>query len=329
MYSPISIDGEEYYLKPMNCPFHIEIYKSEARSYRDLPIRLAEFGTVYRYELSGTLSGLARVRGFTQDDAHIFATPEQIEGEVARALKFSIYVLRAFGFNDFKPYIATKPEKKSIGSDADWERATEILKRAVESAGLEYEIDEGGGAFYGPKIDLNVRDCLGRERQLSTVQFDFNLPGRFGLQYIGRDGKPHEPFMIHRALFGSVERFTALLIEHYAGEFPLWFAPVQFGIVPIRPEHCEYCAALAKELKRKGLRVEADLEDENMREKIKRFEREKVPYILIAGDRDIEKRGFSVRSRKEGHVGFMVMNELMEKIAPDLELGTPRYLDED
>ena len=326
MYNPIDIEGEEYYLKPMNCPFHFSIYNSEPRSYRDLPMRMAEFGTIYRYELSGALHGLARVRGCTMDDAHIICTPEQVESEVAFALKFSLYILQSFGLNKFKPYISTRPKGKSIGSDEQWEMATEVLKKAVTAAGLEYKIDDGGGAFYGPKIDLKLYDALGREWQCSTIQFDFNLPERFNMKYVGSDGKNHTPSVVHRALFGSFERFFALLIEHYKGDFPLWFAPVQFAIVPIRQSHQDYCKNLEIELKKLGLRVEADYSESHMREKIKGFENQKIPYMLVVGDKDIEAGGFSVRSRKDGNLGLMNINSLNEHIKDELEIGTPRYI---
>jgi len=326
MYSPIAIDGEEYYLKPMNCPFHIEIYNSRTRSYRNLPMRLAEYGAVYRYELSGALHGLTRVRGFTQDDAHIICTPEQADSEIAGALKFSLYVLRAFGLMEFKPYISTRPEGKSIGSDEQWNEATETLKKVVTEAGLAYEIDEGGGAFYGPKIDLKLFDAVGREWQCGTIQFDFNLPERFAMRYTGSDGRQHTPVMIHRALFGSIERFTAMLIEHFNGDFPLWLSPVQFAVVPIKERHNAYCKALETSLKKLGLRTTGDYADANMREKIKRFELEKIPYILVVGDRDIERGGCSVRSRKDGSLGFMTLEQLREHIKPELEAGVPKYI---
>jgi threonyl-tRNA synthetase len=329
MYNPIDIDGDEYYLKPMNCPFHFIIYNSETRSYRDLPIRMAEFGNVYRYELSGALHGLTRVRGFTQDDAHIICTPEQVENEVAFALRFSLYILRAFGLTAFKPYVSTKPKNKSIGSDEQWDMATEVLKKAVAAAGLEYEIDEGGGAFYGPKIDLKLYDSLGREWQCGTIQFDFNLPERFKMKYVGSDGKNHTPHVIHRALFGSIERFFALLIEHYKGDFPLWYAPAQFAVVPINQSHNEYCKRLEIALKKQGLRVEADYTENHMREKIKRFETEKTPYIFVVGDKDIEAGGFSVRSRKLGNLGVMNLESLTEHIRDDLEQGKPKYIIEE
>ena len=329
MYNPIDIEGDEYYLKPMNCPFHFIIYNSEMHSYRDLPIRMAEFGTVYRYELSGTLHGLTRVRGLTQDDAHIICTPEQVESEIASALKFSLYILRSFGLTKFKPYVSTKPKSKSIGSDEQWDMATEVLKKAVVAAGLEYETDVGGGAFYGPKIDLKLYDSLGREWQCSTIQFDFNLPERFKMKYVGSDGKHHTPVVVHRALFGSIERFFALLIEHYKGDFPLWFAPVQFAIIPINHRHNDYCKRLEIVLKKQGLRVEADYTESNMREKIKRFETQKIPYMLVVGDKDIEADGFSVRSRKRGNLGIMDFESLLLHIKDDIEQGKPQYIFEE
>jgi len=326
MYSPIEVDSEQYYLKPMNCPFHIMIYNSSLRSYKDLPIRYAEFGTVYRYELSGTLQGLTRVRGLTQDDAHIICTPEQVHTEIINVLKFSLYILKSFGLEDFKAYIATKPEKKAIGDDKDWEIATESLKNAVREMGLEYEIDEGGGAFYGPKIDIKLKDALGREWQCSTIQYDFNLPKRFNMTYIGPDGEKHTPMMVHRALFGAVERFFAMLIEHYNGDFPLWYAPVQIGIVPVGSIHYEYCRELSKKLKTLGLRVNLDLSDDKMRAKIRKMEMERIPLILVIGDREAREGGISVRSRKEGDLGFMTLNELLDRIKPELDKGIPQYI---
>ncbi len=329
MYSPISIDDEEYYLKPMNCPFHINIYNSEIHSYRDLPIKYAEYGTVYRYELSGALSGLTRVRGFTQDDAHIICTPEQVEREVTNALKFSLYILRSFGLDHFQPYISTKPKNKSIGDVKDWDMAIEILKKAVVSAGLKYKLDEGGGAFYGPKIDLKLNDSLNREWQCSTIQFDFNLPNRFNMSYMGNDGQKHTPYMVHRALFGSLERFIALLIEHYKGDFPLWFSPVQIGIVPIKEIHNDYAKKLMKKLKALDYRVKLNDSDENMRNKIKNFQLEKTPYIIVVGNTEAENNTISVRSRKYGDMGIMNINELYEHLKPQIDIGIPKCVVED
>lgn len=326
MYAPIVIDHEEYYLKPMNCPFHINIYNSEIHSYRDLPVKYAEYGTVYRYELSGTLSGLTRVRGFTQDDAHIICTPEQIEEEVKSALQFSLYILRSFGLKDFQPYISTKPKNKFIGDDESWVMATDILKKAVDSSGLQYQIDEGGGAFYGPKIDLKLRDSLGREWQCSTIQFDFNLPERFDMYYIGSDGKKHAPFMVHRALFGSLERFIALLIEHYNGDFPFWLAPLQFSIIPIKESHNAYAKKLLNRLNSMGFRAKQNDSGDNMRKKIKDAELDKIPYILVIGDKEIASGGFSVRSRAFGDLGTMDFDALLEHVRPQTELGIPKYI---
>ncbi|HEX2947441.1 MAG TPA: threonine--tRNA ligase [Clostridia bacterium] len=326
MYSAIEIDNEEYYLKPMSCPFHVMIYNSSLRSYKDLPIRYAEYATVYRYELSGVLQGLTRVRGFTQDDAHIICTPEQVYGEIVSALKFSLYILKSFGLSDFKAYVATKPEKKSIGDDKDWDTAIESLKSAVLEAGLVYEIDEGGGAFYGPKIDLKLRDALGREWQCSTIQYDFNLPERFGMNYVGADGAKHTPMMVHRALFGSLERFFAMLIEYYNGDFPLWYAPIQIGIVPINESHFDHCRMLDKKLKTIGLRVNLDLSNDKMRAKVRKMELEKTPVIFIIGDQEVENGGVSVRSRKEGNLGYMTLDDFLAGIKPELDIGVPKYI---
>lgn len=296
MYAAMDIDGEEYYAKPMNCPFHIQIYKSQIRSYRDLPKRFAEYGTVYRYERAGVLHGLTRVRGFTQDDAHIFCRPDQVEDEITRALKFSLYVLRAFGLADFKAYLSTMPEKY-VGEPADWDKATEALRRAVEAEGIPYEVDEGGGAFYGPKIDLKVNDALGREWQLSTIQFDFNLPARFGLEFIGEDGKPHQPYMVHRALLGSMERFFGVLIEHYAGAFPVWLSPVQAMIIPIADRHVAYAQAVLAQLKAAGLRAEINASSERMQAKIRDAQLQKIPYMLVVGDKEQAAGAVAVRLR--------------------------------
>jgi threonyl-tRNA synthetase len=296
MYSPMDIEGEPYYAKPMNCPFHIEIFKSHLRSYRDLPRRYAEYGTVYRFERSGVLHGLTRVRGFTQDDAHIFCRPDQVEEEINRALEFSLYVLRSVGLTDFKAYLSTKPEK-FVGASADWDMATEALRRAIDAHDLPYEVDEGGGAFYGPKIDLKVLDALGREWQLSTVQFDFNLPERFGLEYIGEDGQPHRPYMVHRALLGSMERFFGVLIEHFGGAFPVWMAPVQVAVIPIADRHVEYAREVAKQLRAEGLRVDIDERSERMNAKIRDAQNQKVPYMLVLGDKEMNECHVSLRVR--------------------------------
>jgi threonyl-tRNA synthetase len=313
MYAPMDIDGEAYYAKPMNCPFHIQIYKSHMRSYRDLPRRYAEYGTVYRYELSGALHGLTRVRGFTQDDAHIFCRPDQVEEEISRALDFSLKILRAFGLSDFTAYLSTMPVK-FVGDPADWEVATAALERAVEQHNLPYKIDEGGGAFYGPKIDLKVYDALGREWQLSTIQFDFNLPRRFNLEYIGEDGQPHQPYMVHRALMGSIERFFGVLIEHYAGAFPLWIAPVQAMIIPITDRHLEFAKSVQERLAAAGMRVEIDEARDRMQGKIRRAQLQKVPYMLIIGDKEQAADAAAVRLRSGEDLGAVAVSELIERM---------------
>jgi threonyl-tRNA synthetase len=296
MYAAMDIDGEEYYAKPMNCPFHIQIFKSQMRSYRDLPKRFAENGTVYRYERAGVLHGLTRVRGFTQDDAHIFCRPDQVEAEISRALEFSLYILRSFGLTDFKAYLSTMPEKY-VGEPADWDKATEALRRAVEAQAIPYETDEGGGAFYGPKIDLKVNDALGREWQLSTIQFDFNLPMRFGLEYVGEDGRPHQPYMVHRALLGSMERFFGVLIEHYAGAFPVWLAPVQAMVIPIADRHVAYAKEVQQQLKAAGIRSEVDESSDRMQAKIRNAQLQKIPYMLVIGDKEAEAGAVAIRLR--------------------------------
>ncbi len=302
MYAPMDIEGEAYYAKPMNCPFHIQIYKSRIRSYRDLPRRYAEYGTVYRYERSGVLHGLTRVRGFTQDDAHIFCRPDQVEAEILRALQFSLFILRKMGLTDFKAYLATRPEKY-VGEVADWDKATEALRRAVEKESLPYVLDEGGGAFYGPKIDLKVNDALGREWQLSTIQFDFNLPARFGLEYIAEDGQPRQPYMVHRALLGSMERFFGVLIEHFAGAFPFWLAPVQVEVIPVADRHLPYAHEVARQLRAHGFRVEVDERGERMQAKIRDAQLQKIPYMLIVGDKDQAAGAVSIRKRSGEDLG--------------------------
>ncbi len=296
MYPSMEMDNAEYYAKPMNCPFHILIYKTSMRSYRELPLRWAELGTVYRYERSGVLHGLLRVRGFTQDDAHIFCAPSQVEDEIRTVLKFSLDMLGAFGFTDIKAYLATRPEK-SVGEEQDWNTAIESLRKAVDAAGLEYEVDEGGGAFYGPKIDLKLKDAIGREWQMSTVQFDFNLPERFDMTFVDSDGKEKRPFMVHRALLGSLERFFGVLIEHYGGAFPVWLAPVQAVVIPVAPAFDEYARAVRNTLAEAGIRVDADLRDARMNAKIRDGQQQKVPYMLVVGGREEEEQAVSVRMR--------------------------------
>jgi len=313
----MDIEGEAYYAKPMNCPFHIQIYQSHMRSYRDLPRRYAEYGTVYRYELSGALHGLTRVRGFTQDDAHIFCRPDQVEEEIRRALDFSLYVLRSFGLSDFTAYLSTRLEK-FVGAVADWDRATEALERAVQAHDLPYQRDEGGGAFYGPKIDLKVHDALGREWQLSTIQFDFNLPERFGLEYMGEDNQPHRPYMVHRALMGSMERFFGVLIEHFAGAFPLWLAPVQAVLIPITAKQMAYAEAVRTRLAEAGLRVEIDDSRDRMQGKIRRAQLQKVPYMLVIGGKEQEAGTVAVRMRSGEDLGPITVEAFIERAGQEV-----------
>ncbi|ADC89598.1 threonyl-tRNA synthetase [Thermocrinis albus DSM 14484] len=310
MFPPMELEDEEYFVKPMNCPFHIAIYKSKVRSYRDLPFRLAELGTVYRYEMSGVLHGLMRVRGFTQDDAHIICRPDQVDDVIQETLDFAISMLRDFGFDEFKVYISTKPED-AIGSDEQWEKAESALKKAVESMGLEYEIDEGGGAFYGPKIDVKIRDALGRLWQCSTIQFDFNLPERFDMEYVGPDNRRHRPYMIHRAILGSIERFTGVLLEHHAGLLPFWLAPVQVRVLPVQERHVEYARSVANTLREEGFRVEVDERDERLGAKIRDAELQKIPYVLIVGDKEMQDGSVSVRGKREGDLGKMSLQDLL------------------
>ena len=296
MYPPMEMDKADYYVKPMNCPFHIMIYNNSLRSYRDLPCRWAELGTVYRYEKAGALHGLLRVRGFTQDDAHLFCTPEQMDDEIEEVLRFSLHMLRSFGFTEIHAYISTRPEK-SVGDPALWDSATVALTKAVEKAGLAYDIDEGGGAFYGPKIDLKIKDAIGREWQLSTVQFDFNLPQRFKMTYVDKDGKEKQPLMIHRALLGSIERFFGVLLENYAGAFPPWLAPEQIAIVPVGEMAFAYASELEARFKAAGLRAYTDLSSERMNAKIRKAQQMKVPYQVIVGEKEMNDDLVSVRYR--------------------------------
>ncbi|MFC2023288.1 threonine--tRNA ligase [Chloroflexota bacterium] len=302
MYAPMDIDGLDYYIKPMNCPFHIKIYQSKRRSYRELPMRWAELGTVYRYERSGVLHGLMRVRGFTQDDAHVFCTPDQIESEILEVLRFSLRLLEAFGFEDFRAFLATRPEH-AVGEPERWDQAIEALKRAIAAEGVPYEIDEGGGAFYGPKIDLKLRDALGREWQTTTIQFDFNLPDRFDLKYIGPDGLEHRPYMVHRALLGSIERFFGILVEHYGGAFPAWLAPVQATVIPIADRHNAFAHDVGAKLKASALRVEVNDSSDRMQAKIRDAQLQKVPYMLVIGDREMEAGEVAVRLRSGENLG--------------------------
>ena len=319
MFSAIQIEEEEYYAKPMNCPFHIMIYKNKLHSYRDFPIRMAEWGTVYRYERSGVLHGLLRVRGFTQDDAHLFCLEDQMPDEIDETLNFCLHILRHFGMNEFHAYLSTRNPEKSVGEEADWNAAQDALRAALERAGLDYDIDEGGAAFYGPKIDLKMIDALGREWQLSTIQFDFNLPERFDMTYIGEDGQPHRPFMIHRALLGSFERFMGVLIEHYGGAFPVWLMPLQAKLIPIADRHLDYAFDVAKQLKKAGLRVEVDDGNDRMNAKIRKAQMEKVPYMLVIGDQEVEAGQVALRLRGGENPGAMSVEEFIQRAQKDIE----------
>ena len=316
MYSPMDIDGNEYFVKPMNCPFHIQVYKSGTRSYRDLPLRWAELGTVYRYEKSGVLHGLLRVRGFTQDDAHIFCTPQQIETEVEETVKFALSMLRAFGFDDVSAYLSTRPHK-AVGDEARWKQATASLDQALKTCGIPFEVDQGGGAFYGPKIDLKIKDAIGREWQLGTIQFDFNLPEQFDLGYVGEDGATHRPYMVHRALLGSLERFFGILVEHYGGAFPLWLAPEQVRVLPLTENQTEYAASVVKRLKQDDFRATLDEKSEKVGAKIRRAQQAKIPYMLIVGPKEAESGTVSIRERTAGDVGAMTVEAFAEKAAKE------------
>jgi threonyl-tRNA synthetase len=317
MFSEMDIDEQAYFIKPMNCPFHIMIYKTKLRSYRDLPLRWAELGTVYRYEKSGVLHGLLRVRGFTQDDAHIICTHDQVEAELIEVIKFAIMMWKAFGFEDLKFYLSTKPEK-AVGEDELWIKAEDSLKKALEAENLEYEIDEGSGVFYGPKIDVKINDALKREWQMSTIQFDFNLPERFDMSYIGEDGQEHRPFMIHRALLGSIERFFGVLIEHFAGSFPVWLAPVQVAVIPVSQNFFDYAGEVTDELEKNGIRVEFDKRNEKIGYKIRDWETQKVPYMLILGEKEMNAGNISVRKHTEGDKGALGLNEFIDNITAEI-----------
>jgi threonyl-tRNA synthetase len=313
-------EKETYILKPMNCPFHIEIYASQIRSYRDLPVRYAEFGTVHRYEQSGEVTGILRARGFTQDDAHLFVRPDQLLDEFIAVVDLMQVVLKKLGLKNFKARLGTKDPKsdKYIGHDSNWELATEAIKQACDKMGLEYFVSEGDAAFYGPKLDLIIKDALGRDWQMGTVQVDYNLPERFELEYIGEDSKPHRPVMIHRAPFGSMERMIGLLTEEYAGAFPLWMAPVQIAVLPIADRHVDYAINLGKNLRDERLRIHVDDRRETLGKKIRENQLQKVPYMLILGDRDIENNTVGVRSREDGDLGAMSMEAFLAKVREEL-----------
>ncbi len=321
MYAPMEIDEQEYFLKPMNCPFHIQIYRSALRSYRELPLRIAELGTVYRYERSGVLHGLMRVRGFTQDDAHIFCLPDQVAAEVGDVLDLTFEIMSAFGFDEYDIMLSTCPDK-FVGEPDMWEHATESLRAALVSRNLPYAIDDGGGAFYGPKIDVKIKDALGRDWQCTTVQFDFNLPERFDLTFQDDQGNRSRPYMVHRAILGSLERFFGVLVEHYAGAFPLWLAPVQATVIPIADRHIPYANQVAEQLQDAGYRAEVDDRSERMNQKIRQAQLQKTPYMLVVGDREQEANAAAVRTRDGENLGALPLTEVLQRLDAELE-GTP------
>ena len=316
MFAPMVLDEQEYFLKPMNCPFHIAIYKSGLHSYRELPLRFAELGTVYRYERSGVLHGLMRVRGFTQDDAHIFCTPDQVEDEIGAVLELTFELLDAFGFADYSIALSTRPEKY-VGDPEMWDHATRSLQGALEKRGLPFTVDEGGGAFYGPKIDINITDALGRAWQCTTVQFDFNLPQRFDLTYQDSEGGRSQPYMVHRAILGSMERFLGVLIEHYGGAFPVWLAPVQAVLIPIADRHIEYCQSVSAKLEAAGFRAEVDTRNERMNQKIRTAQMQKAPYMLVVGDRELEAGAVAVRHRDGEDLGAMPLDDFLSRLGEE------------
>ena len=313
MFSNMDVEGREYVMKPMNCPFHIQIYKTKLRSYRDLPVRFGELGTVYRYERSGVLHGLLRVRGFTQDDAHLFCRPSQIEEEITKVLDLIVFVLQSFGFHEYKIYLSTRPEKY-VGSDSGWESATKALETALNNKNLEFEVDPGEGVFYGPKIDIKIKDSLNRYWQVSTVQVDFNLPEKFNITYVEEDGQRRQPIMLHRALMGSLERFFGCLIEHYAGAFPLWLAPVQIILLPITDNHTEYTDKIAEELEESGIRVEKDLRNEKIGFKIREAQLQKIPYMIVLGDKEVETSTLSVRRRRSKETRTLDLKTFLNEV---------------
>jgi threonyl-tRNA synthetase len=318
MYSPMEIEGLDYEIKPMNCPFHVSIFKSHLRSYRDLPLRYAELGTVYRYERSGVLHGLLRVRGFTQDDAHIFCREDQINDEVLKVLEFTLFILQTYGFTEYDIYLSTRPEKY-VGTDDAWEKATKALESALDKMELKYEIDPGEGVFYGPKIDIKVRDSLGRQWQCSTIQVDFNIPERLDINYRGADSGDHRPIMIHRALMGSLERFFGVLIEHYAGAFPLWLSPVQFSILTIAERHADYGRKILEALKNEGIRVDLDDENEKIGYKIRKTTVLKTPYMCIIGDKEMTNNTVNIRKRDGENIGEKTIDELISFLKEEIK----------
>jgi threonyl-tRNA synthetase len=305
-------------MKPMNCPFHIQIYKTKLRSYRDLPLRFAELGTVYRYERSGVLHGLLRVRGFTQDDAHLFCRPSQIEEEITKVLELIVYILQSFGFFEYKIYLSTRPGKY-VGSEEGWENATQALENALNNKKLDFEVDPGEGVFYGPKIDIKIKDSIGRYWQVSTVQVDFNLPERFDISYIEEDGQRHQPIMLHRALMGSLERFFGCLIEHYAGAFPLWLAPVQVILLPITDKHAGYADKLAQRFEELDIRVEKDLRNEKIGFKIREAQIQKVPYMVVLGDKEMDSQTLAVRKRRSKETRTLDFESFLEELKSGID----------
>ena len=318
MYAAMEMDGQDYYLKPMNCPFHIMYYRTAMRSYRDLPMRIGELGSVYRYERGGVLHGLLRVRGLTQDDAHIFCRQDQVVEEINGVLDLDFHLLEAMGFSEFEVMLSTRPEK-AVGDAAQWDIATDSLRQTLEQRGIPFEVDEGGGAFYGPKIDVHIRDAIGRLWQCTTVQFDFNLPERFGLTYIGEDGQEHQPYMVHRALLGSLERFMGVLIEHYGGAFPVWLAPVQAVVIPIADRHVEYADSVRTQLTAAGLRAQTDRRSERMNAKIREAQLQKIPYMLVVGDREATAGAAAVRLRTGENLGAVPVAEIVARITQEAE----------
>lgn len=318
MYAAMEIEGKPYRVKPMNCPMHLMIYKTKLHSYRELPIKYAELGTVYRFEKSGVLHGLLRVRGFTQDDGHVIVQPELLENEVITVFKMAIDCLQMFGFKEYKIYLATRPEKKYVGDIANWDKAEASLENALKKTGYEYEVDEGGGAFYGPKIDIKIKDAIGRLWQCSTIQFDFNLPERFDINYIDKEGKKARPYMIHRALMGSLERFIGVLLEHYAGALPVWLSPVQCAVLNISAEQEDYCKELIKKLKAADIRVTFDDRNEKIGHKIRENAMQKIPYIAVVGEREKEANSVAVRARGNKDLGTMTIDKFIELIKTDV-----------
>jgi threonyl-tRNA synthetase len=318
MFDQMDVENEQYQIKPMNCPFHCLMYKDELRSYRDLPFRWAELGTVYRYERSGTLHGLMRVRGFTQDDAHIFCLPEQLQDEIVGVLDLTETILSRFGFSKYEIMLSTRPEK-AVGSDKIWESATTALEGALKAKGWDYTVDEGGGAFYGPKIDLKIRDAIGRQWQCSTVQCDFNLPERFGLEYVSAEGTRERPIMVHRAIFGSVERFFGILIENCSGDFPLWLNPTQIKLLPVTDVVRDYCSEVAAKATKMGLRVEVDRGNERLAKQIRNAEQQRVPIIVVVGEKEMETGTLAVRSRQFGDLGSFKVDDLLKEMSRCVE----------